>query len=257
MAATLARLVTARRAAAGVVLLLLANAFLLWGDRARPVGVSEAVGDFRHGEHATAPPLPAAGVYVYETTGHERVNRLGIRRAYPAVTTRTVRAFSCGYEERVRIFREHTETYTVCPEGTDVRDTAFGTALSYYFVTSRASLDCGRGGTRVGAGLVPGTTATYECSGEGVSATVNVTYHGPHVVAVEGSYVPCRRVTVTTLLRGSTAGGANRALCTDERTGLVLAEKRSVGIVTRDRFVGRVTYTEEAEFRIRSLVPLS
>jgi hypothetical protein len=239
------------------VLVLLANAFLLFGDRARPVSVEAAVADFSHGEHMTAPPLPAAGVYVYDTTGSERVDRLSIHRAYPPVTTRTVRASggACGYREDVTVFREHVEVYEVCHEGADVRDVSFETRLTYYFVTTRTVLRCGRGGTRIAAGMSPGETTSYECSGDGVTATVTVTYGGPGITTVDGLDTPCRAVTLVTVLRGSTTGGARRALCVDERTGLVLTEERSVGVVTRDRFVGRVAYSEQATFRLRSLVP--
>lgn len=239
---------TPPRVLVALVAVLLANAFLLVGDGARAVSVEDALEDFRHGEHATVPPLPAAGVYVYDTTGSERIDRLSIRRAYPAVTTRTVRAHACGYRETVTIFREHTETYDVCPDG--VRDVAFGTRLTYYLVTSSMSLTCGRGGSRVAA-------ASYECTGDGTNASVTVTDEGLGSVTIEEVEVPCRRVVVTTVLRGANAGGARRALCTDERTGLVLTEERSVGVSYRSAFVGRVTYTERATFRLRSLVPLA
>lgn len=255
--AALSRLFRARRVVAGLVLVLLADAFLLWGDRARPVSVADAVEAFASGEHFTAPPLPASGVYVYDTTGFERVDRLSIRREYPAVTTRTVRAHgaSCGYREEVTIFREHVELYDVCHRGTEVDETGFATRLTFYFVRSSMDLTCGLGATRVAPGLAEGESRANGCEGRGVRATVTATFEGTASVVLDDVEVPCRRVTLVTVLRGSTTGGARRALCTDPRTGLVLTEERSVAVSLRDRFVGRVTYTERATFRIRSLVP--
>ncbi|HEV2890140.1 MAG TPA: hypothetical protein VGX28_07155 [Frankiaceae bacterium] len=244
----MAAVVTPRRVLVALVAVLLANAFLLFGDLARAVSVEDALEDFRHGEHLTTPPLPAAGVYVYDTAGSERVDRLGIHRAYPPVTTRTVRAHGCGVRETVTVFREHVETYDVCADG--VRDVAFATRLSYYLVPSAMSLTCGRGGSRVAA-------SSYACAGDGTDASVTVTDEGVGSIEVEEVEVPCRRVVVTTVLRGANAGGARRALCTDPRTGLVLTEDRVVGVSYRSGFVGRVTYTERATFRIRSLVPLT
>lgn len=251
--------VNPRLVAAGLALVLAGDGFLLWGDRATVVTPSAALRAFRAGDPAAAaPPLPAPGVYVYDTTGYERVNRLSIRRSYPRESVRIVRhGFGCAWREEVRLFEEHTETYDVCSDGSDVRDTGFGTRLSYYFVDSAMAVTCGTGGTRTGRGLSVGESRTYSCRGDGVSAEVTVTYEGEGTAVVDELDVPCRRVVVVSVLSGATAGGARRALCTDERTGLVLTEERSVGVVVRSAFVGRVTYSEQATFRLRSLVPLT
>lgn len=251
--------VNPRLVAAGLALVLAGDAFLLWGDRVSVVTPSAAVRAFRAGDPATAaPPLPAPGVYVYDTTGFERVNRLSIRRDYPRESVRVVRhGFGCAWREEVRLFEQHTETYDVCTDGADARDTGFGTRLSYYYVDSAMALTCGTGGTRTGRSLSVGESRTYACTGEGVSAQVTVTYEGEGTAVVDEAEVPCRWVVVVTVLSGSNVGGARRALCTDERTGLVLTEERSVGVVVRSRYVGRVTYSEQATFRLRSLVPLT
>jgi len=240
---------------AAIAVILVADAYLLVGDRARVVPVRDAIEDFSHGEFSTTPPLPAAGVYAYDTTGSARVDRLSIRRRFPATTTRTVRTGgSCGYQETVTIFREHVETYDVCKDGNDAREAGFGTAMTFYRVRTSASLDCGNGVTRAGGGMAPGESRTYECSGDGVRATVTATYEGTGTAVVDGTEVPCRRVVLATLLTGSYDGSTRRALCTDEATGLVLAEERSARVVLRT-LVGRGTYTERATFRLRSLVP--
>jgi len=245
--------------ASGIVAVLAANAFLLLGDRARAFTPDDAVESYRDGvPTATGPPLPAPGVYLYDTEGHEAVDALSIRRQYPRVTPRIVTVeLGCGWHEKVAIFHEHTETYDVCTDGTDARDTGFGTYLSYYGVGATTALRCGAGGTRIGRNMSPRETRTYVCAGGDILATVRVAYEGEGTALVEGAELPCRRVTVSTVLTGSNVGAARRTLCTDERTGLVLTEERSVGVTVRSRFVGRVSYSERATFRLRSLVPLT
>jgi hypothetical protein len=212
------------------------DAFLLYGATvAHPVGLREAVERFRAGPGAG----PGDGVYLYDTTGYERVGRLGVRRDYPRVSARILRnAGACGAREEVVLFREHTETYTSC-HGVP---TGFGTRLTYFFVPSVTALSCdARGACRDAA--------------HDVSATLDVVDSGPGTAVVGGVPLPCRRVVVTTVLTGSNAGGARRDLCV-RPDGLVLTERRSVGVVARSAFVGRVAYSEEATFTLRSTVPV-
>lgn len=181
---------------------------------------------------------PAAGVYLYDTTGHSHVSSLGVRRAYPSVSARIVRGHECGWREEVPLFEEHVETYDHC----GAEETGFGTRLTYFFVPSVTALRCVAGA----------------CSdpANDVSATLTVTAQGDGEVVVGGTPVGCRRVTVTTVLDGSNKGGAVRRLCVDA-AGLVLYEERSVGIVVRSAFVGEVRYSEQATFVLRSLEALT
>jgi hypothetical protein len=223
----------ARVIAALLAVTLGLDAFVVYGATVdHPVGVVEAVRRFR------AAPSATGGVYFYDTVGYERVDRLGIRRDYPRVSARIVRRDGCAVREEVVLLREHTETYTSC---NGVR-TGFGTRLTYFFVPSVTDLTCDAGGA---------------CRDErhDVTASLDVTDEGAGNAVVGGVTLPCRRVTVTTLLSGSNAGGARRELCVDA-DGLVLTERRSVGVVARSAFVGRVVYAEEATFTLRSTVPL-
>jgi hypothetical protein len=204
-------------------------------------------------------PRPVPGVYTYATEGFAKVSRLGIDRRYPAVTTRVVRhGPGCQWRETVPIFDEHRETYSACAQGGDQLDTGFGTRLVYFFVPASTDNVCSTAGTRTGAGMQPGETREFTCRDDDSDVTVtgSVTYRGTGSVDVAGVPVACRRVLVVTRLTGSNEGGAVRDLCTTPDTGLVLSEERSVGIKVRSAFIGALTYTEIATFRLQSLTPL-
>ena len=207
------------------------DAFLLYGALvAHPVSAADAVGMFRRAPGAAVTAGPAAGVYLYDTTGYAHVDTLGVRRDYPRVSARIVRGHDCGWREEVRLFAEHVETYDHC----DGTQRAFGTRLTYFFVPASTSLTCDG----------------PACRGNGVAATVTTSAAGVDPA------LGCRRVTVTTVLRGSNVGGAVRRLCVAP-SGLVVTEERSVGVQVRSAFVGTVNYTEVATFRLRSPVPLT
>lgn len=234
----------ARRApllvAVGVVLVLATDAFLVHGATvAHPVSPAEALTRYRLAPSTVVPGGPRPGVYLYETTGFARVSTLGTHRRYPTISARIVRAYGCGWREEVPLFDEHVETYDHC----GAEQVGFGTRLTYFTRTAVTDLAC-----------VAGRCVD---AAHGVEADLTVTREGGGVALVGGVEVPCRRVTVTTVLRGSNVGGAVRRLCVDPRTRLVLSEERSVGVTARSAFVGRVDYTESATFVLRSLEPLA
>ncbi len=227
--------------AATLALVAATDVFLLYGAHAAdPVTPDEAVARYRAAPGGDATGGPPPGVYLYDTAGFAAVDALGVRRDYPAVSTRIVRARpGCGWREEVALFAEHVETYDTCAG----RPAGFGTRLVYFAVPSETDLACAADGT------------CHDPDND-VSATLT-THRGGHGAAVVGGRtVRCVNVSLRTVLRGSTAGGAVRDLCVEPATGLVLTERRSVGLVARSRFVGRVTYTEHATFTLRSLEPL-
>lgn len=231
--------VSPRLVGAGLALVLATDAFLVYGARvAHPVSSADAVARFRSSPGPADVAGPPRGVYLYDTTGYSRVSSLGVRRAYPEVTARIVRGHACGWREEVPIFDEHVETYDHC----GATDTGFGTRLTYFFVPAVTSFTC-----------QVGSCADDE---HDVTATMTTAIDRSGSATVGGVPQFCERRTITTLLRGSNTGAAIRRLCVAP-SGLVLSEERSVSVVVRSAFVGRVRYTEEATFRLRSLDPLT
>ena len=64
-------------------------------------------------------PTPAPGVYVYDTTGFERVSALGgAQHDYPTQTTMTVTENDCGVTVRWAPLEQRFENWTMCLTGT-------------------------------------------------------------------------------------------------------------------------------------------
>jgi hypothetical protein len=265
-----ARMRTAVAVGAAVTLVL--GVFLAVGARvARPVSAADAVARFEahpdyHGLGRWKRPIaatavrPLPGVYVYATTGFSRIDRLGVRRRYPHLTTRIIRLGpGCQWQEQVVVFAEHTETYSSCSRNGDQADAGFGTRLVYFFVPSVSHLVCDDGGSRTAHSLKLHASLHYDCLDDAhhSDATVTETYLGPGSVTVEGQKLPCRRVEFVTVLRGSSHGGAKRTVCVDDATGIVLREVRSVALRTSSGFIGTLDYTEEASFTLHALRPLT
>lgn len=254
---------------AGLVVVLLVDVFLVVGAKSLH-RVTPADAAARYGQGPTFAGLPGwdrplggvrplPGVYLYATTGSADIDRLGVRRRYPATTPRIVRhGPGCQWQEEVAIFREHVETYAACAIAGDQREVAFGTRLSYFFIPGVTDLRCGEGGSRTAAGRAVGKIFTVFCHDDehDVDAEVGVTFVGVAQLRVGDQAVACRRLLVTTQLRGSTSGVAVRQLCVTPDTGVVVHEKRNVGVSIDSAFIGRVSYTEAAEFALTSMTPL-
>jgi AcrR family transcriptional regulator len=229
------------------------NGFLLWGrGLATPVSPERAAASFLTGRPAAAGdlpgPRPPAGVYRYRTSGHERVDRFGIDRAYPAETARVISwRGGCRWRETVPIFTQHTETYDFCAAGTDAADLAYSTSLTYFLVPGVQRFACAPVGRRLLSGQRPGAARRWRCV-QGASTSANTTiYVGPETVQTAAGPVATRHLRLITALSGQSSGGAVRELWLDP-DGLVVKEERQVSLRVRSTFVGVLTYEERASF---------
>jgi len=229
------------------------NGFLLWGrGLATPVSPERAAASFLTGRPAAAGdlpgPRPPAGVYRYRTSGHERVDRFGIDRAYPAETARVISwRGGCRWRETVPIFTQHTETYDFCAAGTDAADLAYSTSLTYFLVPGVQRFACAPVGRRLLSGQRPGAARRWRCV-QGASRSANTTiYVGPETVQTAAGPVATRHLRLITALSGQSSGGAVRELWLDP-DGLVVKEERQVSLRVRSTFVGVLTYEERASF---------
>ena len=246
------------RVAALLALLVAAiDGFLLWGRGGAPGGGPAGAGVCsRPGPPRAAggPPgrRPPAGVYRYRTSGHERVDRYGIDRAYPAETVRVISwRGGCRWRETVPIFTQHTETYDFCADGTDAADFAYATSLTYFLVPGAQRFACAPVGRRLLSGQRPGTARRWRCV-QGTSVSANTTvYVGPETVQTDTGPVATRHLRLIAALSGESTGGAVRELWLDP-TGLVVKEQRQVSLRVRSAFVGLLTYEERAGFLLTS-----
>jgi hypothetical protein len=246
-----------RAAVALAVVVAGVDGFLLWGrGLATPVGPERAAASFLTGPPPAAGelpgPRPPAGVYRYRTSGHERVDRYGIDRAYPAETVRVISwRGGCRWRETVPIFTQHTETYDFCADGTDAADFAYATSLTYFLVPGAQRFACAPVGRRLLSGQRPGTARRWRCV-QGTSVSANTTvYVGPETVQTDTGPVATRHLRLIAALSGESTGGAVRELWLDP-TGLVVKEQRQVSLRVRSAFVGLLSYEERAGFLLTS-----
>jgi hypothetical protein len=231
-----------------------ADGFLLWArGLATPVGPERAAASFLAGPAVPADgpppgPRPPAGVYRYRTSGHERIDRFGVDRAYPAETVRVITwRGGCRWRETVPIFTQHVETYDFCAGGADADDFAYSTSLTYFLVPGVQRFACAPVGRRLLTGQRPGGSRSWRCV-EGASVSANTTvYLGRETVQTGAGPVATRHVRLLTALSGQSSGGAVRDLWLDP-DGLVVKEEREVSLKVGSAFVGRLTYEERASF---------
>jgi hypothetical protein len=240
-----------RAALALALVVAAADGFLLWARTlATPVGAERAAAGYLAGPAAGEPPgrRPPAGVYRYRTSGYERVDRLGVERAYPAETVRVIGwRGGCRWRETVPIFTQHVETYDFCAAGADAEDFASSTSLTYFLVPGVQRFACAPTGRRLLAGRPPGASRTWRCV-DGASASANTTrYLGPETVQTGAGPVATRHLRLVSALSGRSSGAAVRDLWLDP-DGLVVKEERQVELRVHSPFVGLLTYRERAGF---------
>ncbi len=231
-----------------------APAFLVGGRWwVHPVGLDEAVVRFRAAGPEAAVPvegLPVPGVYRYRTTGGERVSFLDYKRDYSPVTMRIVTRRGCGVRETQLFLVQHVEYYDRCGE----RLVAYGTDIAYWWTHGTQDFRCD-GGSFDGAGMRPGDRVEWDCADEDTTAHQITEYVGDEEVEVDGRRVPARHTRWTTIFSRATEGTAVVDDWFDPRTGLVLVERRNIGLRVGSPFVGELAYIDVSDYVLLSTDP--
>src|SRR5205823_2039908 len=117
------------------------------------------------GSDARITSLPAAGVYVYETTGSESTDALtGARHEYPRRTTMTLQHTACGFETRWQPLDQRWDDGSFCFErnGTSLR--RFESHHEFFGKTDTQTFVCPAGSIVYPADRPPGRTWRFSCS---------------------------------------------------------------------------------------------
>lgn len=221
------------------------------------LGLDEAVARFRAaGPSASADltepaGLPRPGVYRYRTTGGEHISFMDYSRTYSSTTMRIVTRRGCGVREEQWFLRQHIEYYDRCGDAL----TGYGTDIAYWWTHGTQAFRCRDGGSFDLAGGRPGDRVEWHCADEDTRAAQVTEYVGDDAVTVAGAAVPARHTRWTTLFSGATQGTAVVDDWFDPTTGLVLREKREIGLRVGSPFVGDVGYTDSSEFTVLSVTP--
>lgn len=243
-----------RLVALAVTVAVGAPAFLFGGRYwVHPVGLDDAVARFRAaGADAAAPVegLPVPGVYRYRTTGGERVSFLDYQRDYSPVTMRIVTRRGCGVRETQLFLVQHVEYYDRC----DGRLVTYGTDIAYWWTHGTQDFRCD-GGSFDGSAMRPGDRVEWTCADEDTRAAQVTEYVGDEEVEIDGRRVPARHTRWTTVFSDATEGTAVVDDWFDPRTGLVLVERRNIGLRVGSPFVGDLAYIDVSEYVLLSTEP--
>lgn len=236
------------------MVVLLGGLFLVAGRYWRAdLALDDAVARFRAAGPKAARAvdgLPQPGVYRYATTGGEHVSLFDIRRDYSRQTVRIVTSRGCGVRETQYFVVQHIEYYDRC----GAQLPSYGTDIAYYWTHGTQDFRC-KGGWFDAAGATAGARVEWDCADEDTRAHQVTVYVGDEPVEVEGRTVVARHTRWTTTFSGATSGGALVEDWFDPATGLVLREKRAIGLRVGSQFVGRLTYADVSEFRLVSFTP--
>lgn len=220
------------------------------------VDLDDALGRFHAAGPAAAqaPPagLPRPGVYRYRTTGGERISFLDYHRSYSSTTMRIVTRRGCGVREQQWFLIQHLEYYDRCPDGSLP---SYGTDIAYWWTHGTQDFRCDPGGSFDMAGRAPGDKITWHCRDEDTRAAQVTEYMGDEEVVVGGQTIRARHTRWVTTFSGATKGTATVEDWFHPTTGLVLRERRQIGLRVGSPFVGQVGYTDNSEFTVLSLDP--
>lgn len=189
-----------------VIVAVVALRETLFKDRARPVGIEQAVDRYRGSTTTTAtgPTTTSAapstttvavavaepGVYRYATTGGESVDALGgAHHDYPSETTITVTPDGCGALFRWDALKERRDEWRLCATP---RGLVLGDGLQYHEFFAQPDPEdvrCPESPLIVPAEPAPGPAVTMDCTLHGDPWTVSWQVLGPESRAVGGTVV--------------------------------------------------------------------
>lgn len=247
-------------AGAGVVV-----ALIVLGGGAEPVDVEEV----RRPTGSTEPPeaavlRPPQGVYIYEGGGTDQLSTPPKEQAegpsMPATVTH--RADGC-WTFRIDYSTNHWQSWDYCPREGNL-DESGGTSYQRWDFTvfaqeSTSTFVC-ESAVTIRVDQEPGDTWEQSCRGTSTGTEGEALSAGPYSfvgsedVEVGGDTVSAHHYHRERTMSGAQSGTEVSEVWFSAETGMPLRNERTIEVRT-DTIIGEVTYTEEAEFHLTSLVP--
>ena len=230
--------------AGAVVAVILVGLVVTWWVVSRPpraVSVNDVLHRFRTAaptaSPAALPPHPAVGVYVYDTTGSERVSA-GIVHHYPRQTTVTITVSGCGLEVRWDALAGRRSIAQVCVRGGGWQMTSYTDVHKFLYMEDVHSYSCD-------APVESGGVATTTCRGSDTVVT--------STLRRLGSAGGLRHIRITQTGTGkSTSNGTIEAWLLPNG----LPQRLEITDHGAQRVLGSVvTYDEKASFTLTSQTP--
>lgn len=245
---------------AAIAAIAVALWFLVLQGGGQPVSVEQAVEGFRADEATSVPlpagvPVPASGVYVYETSGSESVDIfLGQTHDYPEVTTIAIRPGGCGLTLAWEALDERSTIWELCP-GADGWTVARYTEYHRFFGTGEETdYRCAPGSVWLPGTAEAGTTWTRRCETEITDEIGAARVVGAETVSIGDAEVETVHVSLALEWTRRTRGRGTFDAWLRVPDGLPVRLAWDNDNVS-ESIAGEVHYTERAELSLASLEP--
>jgi hypothetical protein len=201
-------------------------------------------------------PTPAPGVYVYDTSGFERVSALGgAQHDFPKQSTITITDNGCGDDIKWAPLEQRWDNWSTCSVGAQqIRLNSYSTHHEFFGQTEERTYPCQNVDVRPISDEV-GTTTNGTCarSAEFVNATTTVV--GPTTVIVKGVAVDAIQIHLALQISGDTNGSQISDLWLRPADGLMLRYE-SIQDADGKSVIGPTHFHEEDHLTITDLSPL-
>jgi hypothetical protein len=214
----------------------------------------------------TEPRSVPTGVYLYATTGDERVDALGgDEHRYPSATTITVtaRGDSC-VTTRWDALEQRWEDAHYCPQGGGGWAlSALTTYHSFFHQSDEREFTCAPGSMQLPAEPSAGATFTASCTSPGTSESgastedITATVIGFEQVEVGGQQVDTVHIRYVTTIGGESTGQDTSDQWYAVETPLLLVREERAGQTASQTPVGAVRYEEQYTLMLQNVEPIS
>lgn len=199
--------------------------------------------------------LPAPGVYVYRTSGDEKLSLAGISRTFPSASDMIVTNGTCSSMDWVP-FEQHTEGVMVCrqPDGALTMSQASSDESIAGTSTTQVT-HCPSTAYFIPPDPHPGQRWSAICHTTGQVDKIDGQVIGMSTVTVNGQTVPALHTRINTLVSGNATGTDPTDYWVAPGTGLIYRQREEVSVSQSVGPLGSVHYTEEMAITLSSLLP--
>ena len=245
------------------VILIVAAAGGVWFFLLRSTGTQidlrQALRLYRHAQPTAAGPtngLPVPGVYLYKTSGSERLSIAGIGRSFPSASDMIVTDAHCASMNWVPI-DQHTEGIEICrePNGALTMSQASSTE-SIAGASTKQVILCPETAYFVPPNPHAGQRWSAVCHGQGQIDKITGEVIGATTISVGDQTVPALHTQINTAVSGNASGTDPTDYWVAPKTGLILRQREEVSVSQAVGPLGSVHYTEQMAITMSSLVPV-
>ncbi|MGB7052819.1 MAG: hypothetical protein WBG41_14735 [Acidimicrobiales bacterium] len=246
------------------VLLVLAVAGGIWFFLLRTTGTQidlrQALRLYRQDQHGSSPRteggLPAPGVYVYRTTGGEKLSLAGISRTFPSASHMIVTDSKCSSMDWVPL-EQHIEGIQLCrePDGALTMSQA-SSVESIAGVSTTQVTHCPSTDYFIPPRPHAGQRWSAVCHGPGQVDKISGEVIGTTTLTVNGRTVSALHTRINTAVSGNATGTDPTDYWVSPQTGLIYRQREEVSVSQSIGPLGAVHYNEEMAISMSSLLPV-